>query len=66
MVCCNHAVCPLTYVQMERSLYSRDLEDEIVQLIAKIRIGIVAYSPILRVMLDDAFMSVSKMGFMGS
>jgi len=59
-----HAVCPLTCVQMEWSLYSRDLEDEIVPLCAELGIGIVAYSPMGRGMLADTSLSVSKMGFM--
>ena len=57
-----HAVCPLTCVQMEWSLYARDLEEEIVPLCAELGIGIVAYSPVGRGMLADTSLDTSKMG----
>ncbi|WOK99426.1 putative aldo-keto reductase 1 [Canna indica] len=41
-----HAVHPITAVQMEWSLWSRDIEEEIVPLCRKLGIGIVAYSPL--------------------
>ena len=59
-----HAVCPLTCVQMEWSLYSRELEDEIVPLCAELGIGIVAYSPMGQGMLADTSLSISNMRFM--
>ena len=59
-----HAVCPLTCVQMEWSLYARDLEDEIVPICAELGIGIVAYAPMGRGMLADTSLNLSKMGFM--
>ena len=59
-----HAVCPLTCVQMEWSLYARDLEAEIVPLCAELGIGIVAYSPVGRGMLADTSLDVSQMGGM--
>ena len=59
-----HAVCPLTCVQMEWSLYARDLEDEIVPLCAELGIGIVAYSPMGRGLLADTSLDVSQLGSM--
>eukprot|EP00419_Tripos_fusus_P078508 CAMPEP_0172933682 /NCGR_PEP_ID=MMETSP1075-20121228/220629_1 /TAXON_ID=2916 /ORGANISM="Ceratium fusus, Strain PA161109" /LENGTH=385 /DNA_ID=CAMNT_0013795025 /DNA_START=14 /DNA_END=1172 /DNA_ORIENTATION=- len=46
-----HAVQPITCVQMEWSLWARDLEDEIVPTCRELGIGIVAYSPLGRGML---------------
>ncbi|CAL4962616.1 unnamed protein product [Urochloa decumbens] len=43
-----HAVHPITAVQMEWSLWSRDIEPEIVPLCRELSIGIVPYSPIGR------------------
>ncbi|XP_062215312.1 probable aldo-keto reductase 1 [Phragmites australis] len=43
-----HAVHPITAVQMEWSLWSRDIEHEIVPLCRELGIGIVPYSPIGR------------------
>ena len=61
-----HAVCPLTCVQMEWSLYSRELEDEIVPLCAELGIGIVAYAPMGRGLLADTSLdpeTMSRMDF---
>ncbi|XP_039140038.1 probable aldo-keto reductase 1 [Dioscorea cayenensis subsp. rotundata] len=44
-----HAVHPISAVQMEWSLWSRDIEDEIVPLCRELGIGIVTYSPLGRV-----------------
>ncbi|KAL5655801.1 hypothetical protein ACJX0J_035120, partial [Zea mays] len=41
-----HAVHPITVVQMEWSLWSRDIEPEIVPLCRELGIGIVPYSPL--------------------
>ncbi|KAJ4719650.1 Aldo/keto reductase [Melia azedarach] len=41
-----HAVHPITAVQMEWSLWTRDIEEEIVPLCRELGIGIVAYSPL--------------------
>ncbi|KAM0943531.1 putative perakine reductase [Dioscorea sansibarensis] len=41
-----HAVHPITAVQMEWSLWTRDIEPEIVPLCKELGIGIVAYSPL--------------------
>ncbi|XVF57251.1 hypothetical protein PTKIN_Ptkin06aG0189800 [Pterospermum kingtungense] len=43
-----HAVHPITAVQMEWSLWTRDIEEEIVPLCRKLGIGIVPYSPLGR------------------
>uniref|UniRef100_A0A0D9V2Y7 NADP-dependent oxidoreductase domain-containing protein n=1 Tax=Leersia perrieri TaxID=77586 RepID=A0A0D9V2Y7_9ORYZ len=43
-----HAVHPITAVQMEWSLWARDIEPEIVPLCRELGIGIVPYSPIAR------------------
>ncbi|XP_062215300.1 probable aldo-keto reductase 1 [Phragmites australis] len=43
-----HAVHPIAAVQMEWSLWSRDIEPEIVPLCRELGIGVVAYSPIGR------------------
>ncbi|WVZ69672.1 hypothetical protein U9M48_018424 [Paspalum notatum var. saurae] len=43
-----HAVHPITAVQMEWSLWSRDIEPEIVPLCRELGIGVVSYSPIGR------------------
>ncbi|CAI9761643.1 unnamed protein product [Fraxinus pennsylvanica] len=43
-----HAIHPLTAVQMEWSLWSRDLEEEIVPTCRELGIGIVPYSPLGR------------------
>ncbi|KAF7150779.1 hypothetical protein RHSIM_Rhsim02G0070400 [Rhododendron simsii] len=43
-----HAVLPITAVQLEWSLWSRDVEEEIVPTCRELGIGIVAYSPLGR------------------
>ncbi|XP_054791072.1 perakine reductase-like isoform X2 [Prosopis cineraria] len=43
-----HAVHPITALQMEYSLWSRDIEEEIIPLCRELGIGIVAYSPLGR------------------
>ncbi|CAK8544765.1 unnamed protein product [Lathyrus sativus] len=43
-----HAVHPVTAVQIEWSLWTRDIEDEIVPLCRELGIGIVPYSPLGR------------------
>ncbi|GKV19672.1 hypothetical protein SLEP1_g29898 [Rubroshorea leprosula] len=43
-----HAVHPITALQMEYSLWTRDIEDEIIPLCRELGIGIVAYSPLGR------------------
>ncbi|KAK9146576.1 hypothetical protein Sjap_006479 [Stephania japonica] len=41
-----HAVHPITALQMEYSLWSRDIEEQIIPLCRELGIGIVAYGPI--------------------
>ncbi|CAK9171182.1 unnamed protein product [Ilex paraguariensis] len=41
-----HAIHPITAVQMEYSLWTRDIEDDIIPFCRKLGIGIVAYSPL--------------------
>ncbi|KAG8384935.1 hypothetical protein BUALT_Bualt04G0169900 [Buddleja alternifolia] len=43
-----HAVHPITAYQMEYSLWSRDVEEEIIPVCRELGIGIVAYSPVGR------------------
>ncbi|KAG9128929.1 hypothetical protein Leryth_009669 [Lithospermum erythrorhizon] len=43
-----HAVLPITAVQLEWSLWSRDVEEEIIPTCRELGIGIVAYSPLGR------------------
>ncbi|KAK8589430.1 hypothetical protein V6N12_023827 [Hibiscus sabdariffa] len=43
-----HVVHPITAVQMEWSLWTRDIEDEIIPLCRELGIGIVPYSPLGR------------------
>ncbi|KAM3361425.1 hypothetical protein P3S68_016279 [Capsicum galapagoense] len=40
-----HAIHPITAVQMEWSLWTRDLEEEVVPTCRELGIGIVPYSP---------------------
>jgi aryl-alcohol dehydrogenase-like predicted oxidoreductase len=52
-----HAVHPITAYQMEWSLWSRDVEKELVPLCRELGIGIVAYSPLGRGFLTGAIKS---------
>ena len=52
-----HAVMPITAIQMEWSLQTRDLEKEIVPTARELGIGIVAYSPLNRGLLSKTFQS---------
>ncbi len=49
-----HAVHPITALQTEYSLFTRDLEDEILGVIRKLGIGLVPYSPLGRGLLTGA------------
>lgn len=49
-----HAVHPITALQSEWSLFTRDLEDEIVPTVRELGIGLVPYSPLGRGMLTGA------------
>jgi len=48
-----HAVHPLTAIQLEWSLFEREVEEEIVPTCRELGIGIVAYSPLGRGFLSD-------------
>eukprot|EP01116_Phalansterium_solitarium_P019478 TRINITY_DN544_c1_g1_i2.p1 TRINITY_DN544_c1_g1~~TRINITY_DN544_c1_g1_i2.p1 ORF type:complete len:341 (-),score=100.87 TRINITY_DN544_c1_g1_i2:115-1137(-) len=50
-----HAVHPVSAIQMEWSLQSRDLEAEVVPAARELGVGIVAYSPLGRGLLATAF-----------
>ncbi|MGA2165753.1 MAG: aldo/keto reductase [Solirubrobacteraceae bacterium] len=52
-----HAVHPITAVQSEYSLWTRDLEDEILPVIDELGIALVAYSPLGRGFLAGRFSS---------
>jgi aryl-alcohol dehydrogenase-like predicted oxidoreductase len=52
-----HAVHPITAVQTEYSLWTRDLEAEILPTLRELRIGLVAYSPLGRGFLSGRFRS---------
>jgi aryl-alcohol dehydrogenase-like predicted oxidoreductase len=49
-----HAVHPITALQSEYSLFTRDLEDEILPTLGELGIGLVPYSPLGRGMLTGA------------
>jgi aryl-alcohol dehydrogenase-like predicted oxidoreductase len=52
-----HAVHPVSALQTEYSLWSRDVEDEILPTVRELGIGFVAYSPLGRGFLTGAFSS---------
>eukprot|EP00124_Ichthyophonus_hoferi_P000924 Ihof_evm9s40 gene=Ihof_evmTU9s40 len=52
-----HAIHPITAIQMEWSLWTRDLEAEVVPTARELGVGIVAYSPLGRGMLAGKFKS---------
>src|SRR5213596_284477 len=56
-----HAVYPITALQSEYSLWSRDVEDEILPTLRELGIGFVAYSPLGRGFLSGAFRSVDDL-----
>ena len=52
-----HAVHPITAVQSELSLWTRDLEDEVLPTLVRLGIGLVPYSPLGRGFLTGRFAS---------
>ena len=54
-----HAVHPITAVQQEYSLFTRDLEDEVLPAVRELGASLVAYSPLGRGVLTGAFTSAS-------
>lgn len=55
------AIHPIAAVQSEYSIFSRDIEDEIIPACLKVGAGLVAYSPLGRGMLSGRFREVSAM-----
>ena len=53
-----HTVHPIAAVQTEYSIWTRDLEDEVLPTLRELGIGLVAYSPLGRGMLSGRFSSV--------
>lgn len=56
-----HVVHPITAVQSEYSLWTRDQEDEILPVLRKLGIGFVAYSPLGRGFLTGAIRSTQEL-----
>eukprot|EP00299_Pterocystis_sp_00344_P020023 c9869_g1_i2.p1 GENE.c9869_g1_i2~~c9869_g1_i2.p1 ORF type:complete len:332 (+),score=82.78 c9869_g1_i2:2-997(+) len=56
-----HAVCPVSAIQMEWSLQTRDLEAEVVPTARELGVGIIAYSPLGRGLLSRTFKSPTDM-----
>jgi len=56
-----HATHPLTAVQSEYSLWSRDVEDEVIPTVRELGIGLVAYSPLGRGFLSGAIRSIDDL-----
>jgi aryl-alcohol dehydrogenase-like predicted oxidoreductase len=56
-----HAVHPITAVQSEYSLWSRDVEDGILPTVRELGIGFVAYSPLGRGFLTGAIRSIDDL-----
>jgi aryl-alcohol dehydrogenase-like predicted oxidoreductase len=56
-----HAVHPITALQTEYSLWSRDPEDEILPAVRELGIGFVAYSPIGRGFLSGRFKTIEDL-----
>eukprot|EP01124_Arcella_intermedia_P016801 TRINITY_DN23413_c0_g1_i1.p1 TRINITY_DN23413_c0_g1~~TRINITY_DN23413_c0_g1_i1.p1 ORF type:complete len:345 (+),score=69.41 TRINITY_DN23413_c0_g1_i1:25-1035(+) len=50
-----HAVHPITAYQLEWSLWSRDVEEDLIPVLRELKIGIVAYSPLGRGFLAGLF-----------
>jgi aryl-alcohol dehydrogenase-like predicted oxidoreductase len=56
-----HAVHPITALQSEWSLWSRDIEDEIVPTVRELGIGLVPYSPLGRGFLSGQIRSIEDL-----
>ncbi|KAE8022933.1 hypothetical protein FH972_008694 [Carpinus fangiana] len=56
-----HAVHPITAVQLEWSLWSRDVEQEIIPTCRELGIGIVAYSPLARGFFSSGLKSIENL-----
>ena len=56
-----HAVHPITALQTEYSLFTREVEDEILPTVRELGIGFVAYSPLGRGLLTGAYRSLADL-----
>jgi aryl-alcohol dehydrogenase-like predicted oxidoreductase len=56
-----HEVHPITAVQSEYSLWSRDIEDEVIPALRELGIGLVAYSPLGRGFLSGQIKSIDDL-----
>jgi aryl-alcohol dehydrogenase-like predicted oxidoreductase len=56
-----HAVHPITAVQSEYSLWSRDIEDEVIPTLQELGIGLVPYAPLGRGFLGGAIRSLDDL-----
>jgi aryl-alcohol dehydrogenase-like predicted oxidoreductase len=56
-----HAVHPITAVQSEYSLWSRDIEDEVIPVLRGLGIGLVPYSPLGRGFLSGTIRSIDDL-----
>ena len=56
-----HAVHPITAIQMEYSLFSRDIEKDILPTARELGVGVVAYSPLGRGFLSGTFEKVDDL-----
>jgi aryl-alcohol dehydrogenase-like predicted oxidoreductase len=56
-----HAVHPIAAVQTEYSLFTRDVEDEVLPTLRELGIGLVAYSPLGRGFLSGRFRSADEL-----
>jgi aryl-alcohol dehydrogenase-like predicted oxidoreductase len=56
-----NAVHPIAAVQSEYSLWSRDIEDDVIPTLRDLRIGLVAYSPLGRGFLSGAIKSIDDL-----
>lgn len=57
-----HAIHPITCVELEWSLFSRDAERDIVPTLRELGIGVLAYSPLGRGLLAGRFASADALG----
>eukprot|EP00731_Ephydatia_muelleri_P025138 Em0017g221a len=57
-----HAIHPVTAIQMEYSLQTRDIEAEVIPTARELGVGIVAYSPLGRGLLSATFTSRDQLG----
>jgi aryl-alcohol dehydrogenase-like predicted oxidoreductase len=56
-----HEIHPITAVQSEYSLWSRDIEDEVIPALRELGIGLVAYSPLGRGFLSGQIKSIDDL-----